>query len=37
MKVAGGWRYVDRAVEQHGQIIDVYVSPKRDFLAARRF
>jgi IS6 family transposase len=26
-----------RAVDQHGQIIDVYVSPRRDTRAARRF
>ena len=37
VKVAGVWRYVYRAVHQHGQIIDVYVSPKRDIAAARRF
>ena len=37
VKVAGKWRYVYRAVDQFGQIIDVYVSAKRDFLAARRF
>ena len=37
VKVAGGWRYVYRAVDQHGQIIDVYVSAKRDTKAARRF
>ena len=37
VKVAGRWRYVYRAVDQYGQIIDVYVSPRRDFLAARRF
>jgi transposase, IS6 family len=37
VKVAGRWRYVYRAVDQHGQIIDVYVSPKRDVVAARRF
>jgi IS6 family transposase len=37
VKVAGKWRYVYRAVDQSGQIIDVYVSAKRDFLAARRF
>ena len=37
VKVAGKWRYVYRAVDQHGQIIDVYVSPKRDIAAARRF
>jgi len=33
----GRWRYVYRAVDQHGQIIDVYVSPRRDTTAARRF
>src|SRR5205809_1235153 len=37
VKVAGRWRYVYRAVDQYGQIIDVYVSAKRDFRAARRF
>jgi transposase-like protein len=37
VKVAGNWRYVYRAVDQHGQIIDVYVSPRRDTRAARRF
>ncbi len=37
VKVAGRWRYVYRAVDQHGQIIDVYVSPRRDLWAARRF
>jgi IS6 family transposase len=37
VKVAGRWRYVYRAVDQHGQIIDVYVSPRRDTTAARRF
>ena len=26
VKVAGVWRYVYRAVDQHGQVIDVYVS-----------
>src|SRR5659263_216947 len=36
VKVAGKWRYVYRAVDQHGQFIDVYVSSRRDFLAARR-
>jgi IS6 family transposase len=35
--VAGRWRYVYRAVDQHGQVIDVYVSPRRDTGAARRF
>jgi transposase, IS6 family len=37
VKVAGVWRYVYRAVDQHGQIIDVYVSTRRDTAAARRF
>ena len=37
VKVAGGWRYVYWAVDQHGQIIDVLVSTRRDLLAARRF
>ena len=37
VKVAGKWRYVYRAVDQAGQIIDVYVSSRRDFLTARRF
>ena len=34
VKVAGRWRYVYRAVDQHGQVIDVYVSPRRDTAAA---
>jgi transposase-like protein len=37
VKVAGRWRYVYRAVDQHGQVIDVLVSPRRDANAARRF
>jgi transposase, IS6 family len=37
VKVAGRWRYVYRAIDQHGQIIDVYVSARRDTQAARRF
>jgi transposase, IS6 family len=37
MKVAGQWRYVYRAVDQFGQVIDVFVSPRRDTAAARRF
>ncbi len=37
VKVTGKWRYVYRAVAQHGQIIDVYVSAKRDITAARTF
>jgi transposase-like protein len=37
VKVAGNWRYAYRDVDQHGQIIDVYVSPRRDTRAAERF
>jgi len=37
VKVGGVWRYVYRAVDQHGQIIDVYVSRRRNTEAARRF
>ncbi len=37
VKVAGRWRYVYRALDQDGQIIDVYVSARRDTRAARRF
>src|SRR3954469_109488 len=37
VKVAGTWRYVYRAVDQHGEIIDVYLSTKRDTPAAARF
>jgi IS6 family transposase len=36
VKVAGRWRYVYRAVDQFGQVIDVFVSPRRDATAARR-
>jgi transposase-like protein len=35
--VNGAWRYVYRAVDQHGQVIDVLVSARRDAQAARRF
>ena len=37
VKVAGRWRYVYRAIDQFGQIIDVFVSARRDATAARRF
>ncbi|HEY7175774.1 MAG TPA: IS6 family transposase [Micromonosporaceae bacterium] len=37
VKVNGVWRYVYRTVDQHGQIIDVLVSKRRDAQAARRF
>ena len=31
------WRYVYRAIDQHGQVIDVLLSTRRDAAAARRF
>ena len=37
VKVAGAWRYVYRAVDQSGQVIDVFVSPRRNTPAARTF
>jgi transposase, IS6 family len=37
MEVAGHWRYVYRAIDQFGQVIDVFVSPRRNAAAACRF
>ena len=37
VKVAGRWRYVYRAIDQFGQVIDVFVSSRRDARAACRF
>jgi transposase-like protein len=37
VKVAGQWRYVYRAIDQFGQVIDVFVARRRDGRAARRF
>jgi len=37
VKVAGVWRYVYRATNEQGQVIDVHVSRRRDIAAARRF
>jgi transposase, IS6 family len=37
VKVAGVWRYMYRAVDGYGQVIDVYVSVRRDIAAARTF
>ncbi|MCP4961667.1 MAG: DDE-type integrase/transposase/recombinase, partial [Actinomycetia bacterium] len=34
---AGVWRYVYRAVDQHGQVIDIYVSKRRNTAAATHF
>jgi transposase-like protein len=37
VKVAGQWRYVYRAIDQFGQVVDVFVSARRDTRAACRF
>ena len=37
LKIAGRWRYLYRAIDQFGQVIDVFLSPRRDATAARRF
>jgi transposase-like protein len=37
VKVAGRWRYVYRAIDQFGQVVDVLFSPRRDLRAAHRF
>ena len=35
LKVAGRWTYLYRAVDQHGQVIDVFLSQRRHSAAAR--
>ncbi len=37
VKVSGSWRYIYRAVDQYGQVIDVFLSRRRDLNAARAF
>jgi transposase-like protein len=37
VKVAGRWVYLYRAVDQYGQVIDVYASTRRDSEAAHQF
>ena len=37
VKVAGRWTHLYRAIDQHGQVIDVLLSQRRDLAAARRF
>lgn len=37
MKVAGTWRYLYRAIDQFGQVVDVFPSAPRDARAARQF
>jgi transposase-like protein len=36
VKVAGQWRYFYRGIDQFGQVIDVFVSSRRDAKAAQR-
>ncbi len=36
-RIRGRWHYIYRAIDGVGQIVDVYVSPTRDTVAARRF
>src|SRR5262249_54046770 len=36
-KVNGVWRYVYRAIDQDGQVIDVVISPRGDADSAHRF
>jgi transposase-like protein len=37
VKVGGTWRYLFRAIDQFGQVIDVFLSLRRNAEAARRF
>jgi transposase, IS6 family len=37
VKVSGSWRYVYRAVDEQGQVIDVFVSSRRDLKATTVF
>jgi transposase-like protein len=37
VKISGVWSYVYRTVDQQGQVIDVYVSQRRDIASARTF
>jgi transposase, IS6 family len=36
VRVAGRWTYLYRAIDQHGQVIEVLLSERRDLAAARR-
>src|SRR6266498_1942824 len=37
LKVGGAWRYLFRAIDQFGRVIDVFLSPRRDAKSARHF
>jgi IS6 family transposase len=36
-RVGGTWRYLLRAIDQFGQVIDVFLSPRRNRESAQRF
>ena len=37
LKIGKTWRYLYRAIDEHGQIIDVFLSDRRNANAARTF
>lgn len=37
VRINGAWRYVYRAIDQYGHVVDVLVSARRDAATARRF
>ena len=37
LKIGGRWRYVFRCLDEHGQIVDVYLTDHRDAASARAF
>ena len=37
VKIAGRWQYLYRAVDQYGQVVDVYLSARRNAAGARQF
>lgn len=37
LKIDGRWRYLYRAIDEHGQIVDVYLSDRRNAAAAHTF
>ena len=37
IRVAGVWQYAYRAIDEYGQVVDVYLSATRDTQAAERF
>jgi hypothetical protein len=37
IRVARRWQYAYRAIDEYGQVVDVYLSPARDAQAAERF